>query len=278
MKRLIPVLAGVLLAFPAFAQPAAIPQSPTPAGVEPLSTAQSITTIESICVAYGAPGTRRSGPPATARSARDRGPDDLNMCAIARTLGDNGVSAARMWDRALLVTRAHDTPNRHYFPLRIDGLHNTAFRQPADSLYIHVGPGNVRGAPGSWYTYQWDGHVAYIKRRGHADIIRVEFGHPVVTSDDTVTYHNYRVVFNPTSNFRAAANWGTGTFTCTSHQHARNNADKTKEAVKWYIETALTNIGSHSVAGTIPQCPNWSSYTPPPAPSTPINDSDYYDE
>ena len=259
MKRLVPVLAGVLLAFPAFAQPAAIPQSPTPAGVEPLSTAQTSNTIGSICAAYADPVN-----------------DDLNMCHLA-TSGSGGT-AAKMWDRTLLVTRAHDTPNRHYFPLRIDGLHNTAFRQPAESLYIHVGPGKVKEAPGHWYTYQWDVNRAFIKRRGHADTVNVIFGHPVVTSDDTVTYENYRVVFNPTPNFRTAANWGTGTYTCTSHQHARNNADKTKEAVKWYIETALTNIGSHSVAGTIPQCPSWSSYTPAPAPSIPINYSDYYDE
>ena len=259
MKRLVPVLAGVLLAFPAFAQPAAIPQSPTQAGVEPLSAAQSITTIESICAAYG-----------------DTENDQLNMCAMARS--GNGGTAAKMWDRTLLVTRAHDTPNRHYFPLMIDGLHNTAFRQPADSLYVSVGPYAMRNAPGSWYTYQWDGRAAYIKRRGHTDIIRVEFGHPVVTSDDTVTYRGYRVVFNPTSNYRTAANWGTGIFTCTSHQGARNNADKTKEAVKWYVRTALDNIGSHSVAGTIPQCPNWSSYTPAPAPSITFSESDYYEE
>lgn len=259
MKRLVPVLAGVLLAFPAFAQPAAIPQSPTPAGVEPLSTTQSITTIESVCVAYG-----------------DTEWDDLNMCAMARR---HGPDAARMWDRTLLVTRAHDTPNRHYRPLRIDGLHNTAFRQQANGLFIQLGYHAIRGAPGRWYTYQWDNsHRAFIKRRGHADTIHVTFGLPSVTSDDTVTYHGYSVLFNPTSNFRDAAGWGAGTFACTANQHARNNADKTWDAVKWYIETALASIGSHSMAGTIPQCPNWSSYTPPPAPSIPFNDSDYYME
>ena len=267
MKRLVPVLAGVLLAFPAFTQPAAIPQSPTPAGIEPLSTAQSITTIESICVAYaGAHGARA-----------EPGDDQLNMCAMARG-GSNGIDAARMWDRTLLVTRAHDTPNRHYFPLRIDGLHNTAFRQPARSLYIQVGPQSIRGVPGRWYTYQWDGIRAYIKRRGHTDTVYVTFGTPFIKSDDTVTYRGYNVAFNPTSNFRDAAGWGAGQFACYADQHARNDADRTKEAVRWYIETALASIGTHSVAGTIPQCPNWSSYTPPPAPSIPFNDSDYYVE